>query len=249
MTSEEIAASVEALVEARRTGRLIEQLPAAPASIEDAHLIQDRVTATLGEPVGAFKINAPPDKAPTRGLIHARMIRPSPARFTQAEAPHCGVEAEVAFRFLRDLPERDEAYAREEVVGVMAALPAIEIVSSRFRDPQARPPLEQLADSLINGGFVPGPETRDWSKLDVARLQVTLKVNGETVVERRGGHVADDPVGFAVALVNAMRQAGGVKAGQIVTTGSWTGLIFLKPGDRCLARFEGLGEAEVAFAA
>jgi 2-keto-4-pentenoate hydratase len=249
MTKEAIAACAEALVEARRTGRLIEQLPAAPASVEDAHRIQDRVTAALGEAVGAFKINAPAGGEPTRGSIYARMIRPSPARFTQSEAPHLGVEAEVAFRFLRDLPERDESYAREEVVAVMAALPAIEVVSSRFRDPQARPPLEQLADSLINGGFVPGPETRDWSKLDVARLQVTLKVNGETVVQRRGGHAGDDPAGFAVALVNAMRRAGGVKAGQFVTTGSWTGLMFLKPGDRCLASFEGLGDAEVAFAA
>ena len=129
----------------------------------------------------------------------------------------------------------------------MAALPAIEVVSSRFRDPQARPPLEQLADSLINGGLVTGPETRGWSKLDIARLQVTLKVNGETVVERRGGHAGDDPAGYAVALVNAMARTGGVKAGQIVTTGSWTGLLFFKPGDRCVARFEALGEAEVAF--
>ena len=247
MTIQEIAACVEALLQARRNGRWIEQLPAAPSSVAQAHMIQDRVAAALGETVGAFKINAPPGKEPTRGLIYARMIRPSPARFERAETPHLGVEAEVAFRFLRDLPGRDRTYGREEVVEAMAALPAIEVVSGRFRDPQSRPPLEQLADGLINGGLVPGTETRDWSGLDLARLEVTLEVNGETVVSRRGGHAGDDPAGFAVALVNAMREAGGVKAGQIVTTGSWTGLMFLKPGDRCLARFEGLGEAEVAF--
>jgi 2-keto-4-pentenoate hydratase len=72
-------------------------------------------------------------------------------------------------------------------------------------------------------------------------------VNGETQIEREGGHPTDDPIGGAVALVNMMRDAGGVKAGQIVTTGSWTGLPFLKPGDRCVVRFEGLGEAEVVF--
>ena len=76
---------------------------------------------------------------------------------------------------------------------------------------------------------------------------MTLEVNGETVVRQRGGHSAGDPAGFAVALVNAMRNACGVKAGQIVTTGSWTGLRFLKPGDRCSIRFEELGGAEVAF--
>jgi 2-keto-4-pentenoate hydratase len=58
----------------------------------------------------------------------------------------------------------------------MAALPDIEIVSSRFRDPLTRPPLEQVADSLINGALVPGAETREWSRLDLARLQVMLQV-------------------------------------------------------------------------
>ena len=39
----------------------------------------------------------------------------------------------------------------------------------------------------------------------------------------------------------------GVQAGQLVTTGSWTGLRFLKAGDRCTVNFEHLGAAEVAF--
>jgi 2-keto-4-pentenoate hydratase len=247
MTNQEIAVCAEVLAEARRTGKRIKALPAAPASAAEAHMIQDRVAAALREAVGGFKINALPGDEPTRGLIYARMIRPSPAKIALAEAPHLGVEAEIAFRFARDLPARDRRYSREEVVEAMAALPAIEIVSSRFRDPLKRPPLEQLADNLINGALVPGTETREWSRLDLARLHVTVEVNGETVVSQRGGHAGGDPAGFAVALVNAMRDAGGVKAGQIVTTGSWTGLRFLKPGDRCSIRFEALGGAEVIF--
>jgi 2-keto-4-pentenoate hydratase len=247
MTNQEIAACVEVLAQARRSGKPIEALPAAPSSAAEAHMIQDRVAVALGEAVGAFKINALPGQEPTRGLIYARMIRPSPARIAPAEAPHLGVEAEVAFRFTRDLPARAAPYGRDEVVEAMAALPAIEVVSSRLRDPRARPPLEQLADNLINGALVPGAETQAWRRLDVARLEVTLRVNGETVVRQRGGHAAGDPVGSAVALVDLMRDAGGVKAGQIVTTGSWTGLRFLKPGDRCSIDFQALGGAEVAF--
>jgi 2-keto-4-pentenoate hydratase len=247
VTKEEFAACVEVLSRARRSGKWIEALPATPSSAAEAHRIQDRVAAALGEAVGAFKINALPGQEPTRGLIYAPMVRPSPARIAPAEAPHLGVEAEIAFRFTRDLPASDAPYGREEVVEAMAALPAIEVVSSRFRDPLTRSPLEQLADNLINGALVPGAETREWSRLDLARLHVTLEVNGETVVKQQGGHAGSDPASFAVALVNAMRDAGGVKAGQIVTTGSWTGLRFLKPGDRCSIRFEELGGAEVAF--
>ncbi len=247
MTNQEIAACVEVLLRARRSGKWIEALPATPSSVDEAHMIQDRVAAALGEAVGAFKINASPGQEPTRGLIYARIVHPSPARIAPAEAPHLGVEAEIAFRFTRDLPPRDTPFGREEVVEAMAALPAIEVVSSRFRDPLERPPLEQLADNLINGAFVPGAETREWSRLDFARLPVMLEVNGETVVRQEGGHIASDPAGFAVALVNTIRDGGGVKAGQIATTGSWTGLRFLKPGDRCSIRFGELGGAQVAF--
>ncbi len=76
-----------------------------------------------------------------------------------------------------------------------------------------------------------------------------LTVNGETVLEKDGGHPTGDPLGVAVALVNMMREQNGVHAGQFVTCGSWTGLEFLKPGDTCGVLFEGLGEAVVTFTA
>jgi 2-keto-4-pentenoate hydratase len=157
------------------------------------------------------------------------------------------VEGEIAFRFTRDLPARDLAYTREDVAKAVAALPAIEVVSGRLRDPRARPALEQLADSMAFGAFVPGAEMPDWSHLDLPRLRVALLVNGEPVLQRQGGHPIDDPLAVALALVNMLRESHGVKSGQMVTTGSWTGLRFLKPGDRCAVQFENLGAAEVAF--
>jgi len=173
------------------------------------------------------------------------MVRASPAHVAVAEVPHLGVEGETAFRFTRDLPARNSPYTSEEIAAAVTVLPLIEIVSSRFREPLSRPKLEQLADCGINAGLVIGPETADWSHLDLAKLRVTFVVNGEVKIARKGGHPTDHPIAGAVALANMM--PGGVKAGQIVTTGSWTGLPFLQPGDRCVVRFEGLGEAEVVF--
>ena len=79
MTEAEIAAAAEILAEARQTGRQIEALPVTPSSVAEAHQIQDRVAALVGQPIGAFKAGAPPEGEPTRGLIEARMIRASPA--------------------------------------------------------------------------------------------------------------------------------------------------------------------------
>jgi 2-keto-4-pentenoate hydratase len=245
MTESEIEAAAGILAEVHRSGRLIDALPVVPASIAEGHAIQDRVAVLLGEAVGGFKASAPPDKEPTRGLIYARMIRPGPARMSPAEVPHLGVEGEIAFRFTRDLPGRDVPYTSEEVAGAVSVLPAIEVVSGRYRDPRGRPNLEQLADCTINGGLVTGPEIADWSHLDLPKLRITMQVNGETVLDKQGGHPTDDPLAAAVALANML--PGGVKVGQIVTTGSWTGMDFLKPGDRCVVRFEELGEAEVVF--
>ena len=64
-------------------------------------------------------------------------------------------------------------------------------------------------------------------------------------MQHLGGHPIGDPVGVAVALVNLMRKQYGVKAGQVVTTGSCTRILSLQPGDRYEVEFEGLGGAEL----
>ena len=247
MNQDEIAEAARLLAQARRTGERITGLPVQPESVAEAHAIQDAVAARLGEPAGAFKANAPPNEEPTRGLIHARTIRPSPARVPAAEAPDCGVEGEVAFRFTRDLPPREQPYTREEVAGAVDACAAIEVVSSRFQDHTSRSALEKVADCISNGGFVPGTPVRDWRGLNLGGIHVVLSVNGQVVLEQDGGHPTGDPLGVVVELANMTRTGAGVRAGQFVTCGSYTGLRFLKPGDACAVRFEGLGGAEVAF--
>ncbi len=244
---DEVAEAARLLVQGRRTGSRIAALPVQPGSVDEAHAVQDAVAAQLGEPIGAFKANAPPNEEPTRGLIYARSIRPSPAPVPAAEVPDCGVEGEVAFRFTRDLPPRAEPYTRDEVEDAVEACAAIEVITSRFQDPTARSALEKLADCVSNGGFVPGTPVQDWRGLNLGSIHVALLVNDQVVLEQDGGHPTGDPLGVAVELVNMMRRGAGVRAGQFVTCGSCTGLRFLKPGDRCAVRFDGLGSAEVTF--
>jgi 2-keto-4-pentenoate hydratase len=238
------------LVGARRSGTLLESLPhdATPANVAEGHAIQDAVTAALGRPVGAYKAMAPANGEPTRGVIYADTIHPTPARVPPSEVPRCGVEGEVAFVFRRDLPARSTAYTRDEVAAAVDACAAIELVSSRYRDFANASALVKLADSIANAAFVHAPPLAEWRSLDLGKIHVTLIVNGESVLDQTGGHATGDPLGSAVALVDMMRAQGGVRAGQFVTCGSYTGLRYLKPGDVCGVRFEGLGAAEVTFA-
>jgi 2-keto-4-pentenoate hydratase len=249
MDKQQSAQAAALLVQARRSMQPIAGLPEAcrPASVTDAHDIQDATTAALGKAVGAFKAMTPPDGEPNRGVIYEGTILPTPARMPSAQVPACGVEGEVAFIFRRDLPPRSRPYTRDEVSAVVEALAAIEVVHSRYADRNAVSNLENLADSISNGGFVHAPPVADWRGLPLGKLKVRLTVNGETVIEKEGGHPTGDPLGVAVALVNMMREQNGVRTGQFVTCGSWTGLRFLKPGDVCGVSFEGLGAAEVTF--
>lgn len=246
-----IAEAAGLLVAARRGRSRIAALPPScrPTSVAEAHAIQDAVTAALGSAVGAFKANAPAGAEPTRGVIYAPSIHTSPARIPAALVPQCGVEGEVAFVFRAGLPPRTSPYSRDEVAAVVDACPAIEVVTSRFADSDAAPTLDKLADGISNGGFVHGVPIKAWQGLELGKLKVTLTVNGVTVLEQVGGHPTGDPLGIAVTLVELMRGADGVKAGQMVTCGSCTGLRYLKPGDVCGVRFEGLGAVEVMFSA
>lgn len=238
------------LAQARRSMELIPALPetARPTSIAEAHAIQDATTALIGKRVGAFKATNPPSGEPTRGLIYEGTIHRSPASIPAASVPACGVEGEVAFTFRRDLAGRAEAYTRDEVAAAIDALAAIEVVDSRYSDRTKVSNLDNLADSVSNGAFVHAAPVRNWQGLDLGRLHVRLTVNGQVVLDQDGGHPTGDPLGVAVALVNLMRDAGGVRAGQFVTCGTFTGLRFLKPGDVCGVQFEGLGAVQVTFA-
>ena len=58
-------------------------------------------------------------------------------------------------------------------------------------------------------------------------------------MKRNGGHAAGNPLLPAVALVNDLPR--GIKAGQFITTGTYTGMTFAKWGRRWLWNLRGLG--------
>lgn len=252
MDQSSIAQAAELLVRARRQRQPIEELPLScrPTTMAEAHAIQDAVSTALGEAIGGWKVNAPPGEELQRGALFASRILRTPAQLQSAMVPLRGVEGEIAFRFVRDLPAREQAYEREDIAGAVAAFAAIEVVDSRYRDMNAVTIYEKIADHAANGAFIYGPAVHDWQKFDITQLRVNLSIDQQVVVDKIGGHPAGDPLLPAVALANRMRTRGaGVRTGVIMTTGSCTGINFLNPGQTALVRFEGLGSARVMFSA
>ena len=90
-----------------------------------------------------------------------------------------------------------------------------------------------------------GTAKEEWRKFDLAKLDARLEIDEGVLVRRVGGHPAGDPLLPAVDLVNDLRHTTGVRAGQVMTTGTYTGLNFVKPGQNVKAIFEGFGSAQV----
>ena len=234
-------------VDARRAGALLDQLPDAcrPRTVDDAHAIQDATVRLLREDVAGWKVGAPMEGQIVRGVLLRSRVMDSGAVLSPTLAPMLGVEAEIAFRFDRDLPARATPYTYAEVAAAVTAFAAIEIVDSRFRDYPNPPLLDRIADCVSNGAFVKGTLQPRWRDFDLSTIEVALVIDGKEIVRRVGGHPASDPLLPAVALVNDCARRDGVKAGKVMTTGTYTGLNHAKPGDRVVAIFEGFGRAEV----
>ena len=251
MDRDTILQTVSLFVDARRTGQLLGALPAfaRPASAADAHAIQEATAAALGDAIGGWKVSAPIGGQLVRGAILRSLIFDSPARVPAACVPMLGVEAEIAFSFDRDMPPRGRDYSYAEVAAAETAFPAIEVVATRFRNYAGTPLLDRAADFVSNGAFVRGPARRDWREFDLARIEIALTIGGKEIVRQTGGHASVDPLLPAVALINDLRSGGGVKAGQVMTTGTYTGLNFAKPRQTACAAFTRFGAAEIEFTA
>lgn len=239
------------LVKARRDMVPLPGLPEAlrPQTVDEGHAIQDATSKALGKLIAGFKAMCPPGQQSNRGMIYAGTVHPSPCDLPVAQAPQCGVEGEVAFVFRQNLPDRATPYSRNEVAAVVDAFAAIEIVHGRYDIARPLSNLEKLADSIMNGGLVCAAPNPAWRALNLETIPVAMTVNGAPFKDKVGGHPIGDPLAVAVEMANMWRAKGGVRAGQVVTCGSYTGLDYLKPGDTCSVAFEGLGTATVTFVA
>ena len=119
-------------------------------------------------------------------------------------------------------------------------------METRFADWQATPALAKLADSQSNGGFCFGRGQPYWRALDLLQQKVTLEIDGKRVAEAQGGNAAGHPLRLLVWLANhAGRLGRGLAAGDIITTGSHTGLVFAGAGARVAARVATIGEVNL----
>lgn len=253
------------IVAARRGGERLtaERVLSAVKSSDDAYRVQGQVDALLwpDAPATVWKAGADSrDSLPIAAPIVPPLVHANDAELSSSAFPMRIVEAELAYRFGIDLPPRAEPYATEEVHAAIESMHvAIEIVTPRIVDYANASALAKLADHQINGAFVLGDGIKAWRRIDPRRQKATLSFNGKVHEAVTGTHGLGNPAVLLPWFVahlgrlptwDAEGNAGpprGVKAGDVVTTGSWTKVVEAKAKDRVEVSFEDIGVARFAF--
>ncbi|HKY85626.1 MAG TPA: fumarylacetoacetate hydrolase family protein [Pseudorhodoplanes sp.] len=241
--------AAQRLVAARRANIALKQMMAdcKPTSMKEGHEAQDAATELLGEKVRGWKVFALAGDELRRGAVLDSGFFEGDTDVPVALVPYLGIEAEIAFKLNADLPKRATPYTRDEVTALVSACPVIEVIQSRYMDPNAVTLYERIADHFLNGALVQGPAKKDWASLELLKAHVTLEVDGIAVIDVVGGHPTGDPFQPVVDLANHFRGDRGLNAGEVVTTGSYTGLICIKAGQTVKVTVEGLGSVQARF--
>ncbi len=247
------------LAAARRERRQLRDLPPEliPATADEAYAVNALVAARLGWPRLGWKIAATTPVmqqrlrtgAPIYGRTYATMAETSPARFRHAELLDPLVECEFFFRLGAPLPARDAPYTRDEVAAAVASVHVgVEVAECRF-PLDALPPVPAiLADGAASGRYVVGREIAGWRDIDLAAMTVTLVVDGTVRRTGTGADVMGHPIEPLVWLANERARWGdGLAAGDLVSTGTATGMLLAKPGEVMVAHFGGEASVELAF--
>ena len=149
-----------------------------------------------------------------------------------------------------DLPARASAYVLDEVADAVASVhPGIELAECRFIHDADFPPLPAiLADGAGSGTLVYGPAIEGWRNQDIANQAVTLFCNDELRRQGTAKAALEHPLVPLTWLANELSRTGvGLMAGQLVSTGTMTGMLRPKPGDCYIADFGALGQVSATY--
>jgi len=267
MHQEQVQQAADALLQRRlnnkQTGRLDHSL--RPDTSQNALAIQQALISQMqdstGHGVGGWKCALPINdneltNLPVAAPIFASTIydrSPCPIRLDEGV---CKIEPEIAFRFQKDLTSRREPYTEQEVVAALSgANLALELIQNRYLVSEEASYLEHLADSLFNQGLYIGPEITLDQAFSASEIELTLTISSDPSTSDSpahkklfGKHPNKQPQLPLFWLVNFLSQRGvDIKAGQLVITSSYAGVIEVQPDRAFSLQYGALGSISLRF--
>jgi 2-keto-4-pentenoate hydratase len=227
-----------------------------PATVPDAYDIQDKFVALLraehGDTIG-YKVGLTSETMqkfcgidhPIAGVVLANRLHRSGATIHRAEFGRLGLEFEIAVRIKSDVPPSATPLSVEAIAPYIAGVcAAIELVDDRAADYTKLDMLALLSDNSWNGGIVLSELVTNWPDLEAVLGKATK--DGAAIGEGHGRDILGHPFNSVAWLAAHLSTRGeGLKAGQIVMTGSVMKTIF--PTEDAVYEFamENLGSVSV----
>jgi len=162
------------------------------------------------------------------------------------------IEAEIAFIMSRDLAG-DEVTPDDVIAATDHVAPALEILDTRIyrADPETgaqRSILDTISDNAANAGIVLGDRTHRIDDADLRWVGAIVARNDEVEETGLGAGVLNDPVLSMAWLVQRLAHYGeGLRAGDVVLSGSFVRPIEARHGDRFVADYGSFGTVRIDF--
>lgn len=244
--SPEIQQTAQKIVHARSSGNAIPTSAIiTPSDVNSAMQIQSLVQEASGAPVRGWKVAIGPESRAIAAPLVDILASPAELRLF----PNFLIEVEVAVVLKKDLPKREVPYKRSEVIGALDhVFLGIEVIGGRYEEPKSVPFLSFLADHLGNRAFVVGDVLPVATLDQLAGLTCNVTFDGRAFYSANAAHPAQDPLAPLLAYANEPNDfVGGLRAGQIVTTGSICGVLPINQPGLVKAELGALGQVVLRF--
>ena len=238
------------------------RLPALPTHCRprnraEGYAIQSELVRLSGQQVAGWKIAASSPAGqrhlnvdgPLAGPLLANRVVGTGSTFDLRGNRMRLAEAEFAFRMGAPLPPRASPYTVEEVRAATASLhPAIELPDARYEDVTVVGAPQLIADAACAWWAAVGePSSIDWRAIDLDTHAVAVFKDGRLVAEGRGENVGGPLRALAWIANELAAYGGGLRAGDLVITGTCVEPVPIAPGRRLRVDFGVFGAIDAAF--
>jgi 2-keto-4-pentenoate hydratase len=158
-----------------------------------------------------------------------------------------GVECEFGFVMGRDVAHADDASDTGLLQSAVAeCFVGLELVGRRIAPEVPLNEASAIADYALDVAVVRGPQIPDWRSRALDAMPVRAVVDGVTVARGTGANVLGHPLRALAWLAESLAERGGrLSHGDIVLTGTCTGIAKVAPGQTFAGHFADLSPVEV----
>jgi 2-keto-4-pentenoate hydratase len=229
-----IEAVARRLIAGWRTGQ---RQPLTGLSLHDsasAYAVQRQVSEALGWFGGgrptAWKLGGAPGGIVSAAAIPADAIHRSGWQVPPGYVTALGIEGELVIRLGKDLSNMPDL--TEIRAAIDAWLPAIELCDTRLEGGASADPLLRLADQQLNRALILGEPIQLTELPEWTHQTAVLRVDSQELFKSIGSHPFVDPLLSLPWLArHAAAQGTPLRAGDLIATGSWTGIYWATSGE------------------